>query len=70
MRTFASAVLSGNLLRFRKRRKKDDDKAFYNLGLCYEFGEGVTQSARWAIHYYAKASKLGHQKAAIKLKQM
>ena len=42
----------------------------YNLGLCYEFGDGVTQSTRWTKHYYSKASKLGHKEAKDKLKRL
>ncbi len=42
----------------------------YNLGLCYELGDGVKQSNRWAKHYYTKASNLGHENARDKLKRL
>ncbi len=55
---------------YKKAAKQKDDKALYNLGLCYEFGDGVKQSFRWAKFYYTKASKLGNKKATNKLKKL
>jgi TPR repeat protein len=53
---------------YKKAASKNDDKAFYNLALCYEYGEGLTRSTRWAEHYYLKVAKFGNQKSKEKLK--
>jgi uncharacterized protein len=46
---------------YKKAASKKDDKALYNLGLCYKNGAGVRQSNRWAKHYFTKASGYGHK---------
>jgi TPR repeat protein len=55
---------------YRKAAAKNDAKAMFNLGLCFEFGDGVRKSLRWAKHYYQNASELGHRKATNKLKKL
>ncbi|GAB6021537.1 hypothetical protein CHUAL_004138 [Chamberlinius hualienensis] len=35
-------------------------QAMYNLGVCYETGQGVQQNLKQAFHYYAEAGKLGN----------
>lgn len=55
---------------YKKAANQGDDKVLYNLGLCYEFGDSVNQSIRWAKYYFNKASKLGHRKASNKLKKL
>ncbi|MBK7030953.1 MAG: sel1 repeat family protein [Bacteroidales bacterium] len=55
---------------YKKAAHKNDAKALYNLGLCYESGEGVLQSNRWAEFYFLKASKLGYRKARNKVKRI
>jgi hypothetical protein len=47
--------------------RKDDELAFFNLGLCYDFGKGVRQSDALACKYYAKAAKRGHVAAMCNL---
>ena len=39
----------------------------YNLGLCYEEGDGVAASPRWARFWFGRAAALGHRKARTKL---
>ncbi len=48
---------------YRKAVARQDDKALYNLGLCYKEGDGVTRSKRWALYYFSKADKTGNKKA-------
>lgn len=53
---------------YKKAALKNDDKALYNLGLCYKYGDGVKQSNRWAQYYFKKATELGHTAAKKELK--
>jgi len=48
---------------YRRAAAHQDDKALYNLGLCYKEGDGVIRSKRWALYYFTKADKFGHKKA-------
>lgn len=48
---------------YKKAAARKDDKAFYNLGLCYKYGDGVRKSKRWAKYYFLKADKFGHKLA-------
>lgn len=38
-------------------------QAMYNLGVCYEMGQGVQQNPEQAFHYYIEAGKLGNSAA-------
>ena len=55
---------------YRKAAKCNDDKALLNMGLCYKYGEGVTQSNRWAKHYFEKAEFYGNRRAKKQLKEL
>ena len=52
---------------FRKAVRKKDELAFFNLGLCYDFGKGVRQSEVLACKYYSEAVRLGDVKAMCNL---
>ena len=52
---------------FRKAVRKNDELAFFNLGLCYDFGKGVRQSDRLACKFYSKAALRGHVAAMCNL---
>ena len=52
---------------FRKAVRKKDELAFFNLGLCYDFGKGVRQSDTLACRYYAESVRLGNVKAMCNL---
>jgi TPR repeat protein len=55
---------------YKKAASKNDDKALYNLGLCYKHGNGVKQSNRWAKHYFEHAKRFGHKEAAKELRAL
>jgi TPR repeat protein len=55
---------------YKKAAAKQDPKALYNLALCYEYGDGVTRSHRWARYYFSKAAALGHKSAGGKIKAL
>jgi TPR repeat protein len=42
----------------------------YNLALCYEHGDGVRQSKRWAKYYFERAIDFGHKKAKGQLRKL
>ena len=52
---------------FRKAVRKKDELAFFNLGLCYDFGKGVRRSDVLACKYYAEAARRGHVEAMCNL---
>ena len=52
---------------FRKAARKKDEFAFFNLGLCYDYGKGVRQSDAQACKYYAKAAEGGDVAAMCNL---
>ncbi len=54
----------------QKAAAKNDEKALYNLGLCFKYGEGVVRSDRWAKYYFSEASKFDHPKANAQLKSI
>jgi TPR repeat protein len=54
----------------KKASSKNDAKAFFNLGMCYKYGEGVNESKRWAKFYFSKAKTFGHKGAAAQLKEL
>lgn len=43
------------------------DDAMFNLGVCYEQGDGVAQDFKQAVHWYKKAADKGHAKAQLNL---
>ena len=52
---------------FRKAARKKGEFAFFNLGLCYDYGKGVRQSDAQACKYYAKAAEGGDVAAMCNL---
>lgn len=51
---------------FRKAWDLGDRNAAHNLGVCYEYGQGVTQDKSFALLCYEKAAQLGHEDAGKK----
>ncbi|PHJ20637.1 sel1 repeat domain-containing protein [Cystoisospora suis] len=50
---------------FKKAASKGNVNACYNLGVCYEFGRGVTsEDSDKALQLYRRAAQAGHVKAA------
>jgi TPR repeat protein len=39
----------------------------FNLGVCFEFGQGVRQCGATALRWYRRASRRGHTRAAFQL---
>jgi TPR repeat protein len=39
----------------------------FNLAVCYERGNGIEKDLATAVHWYAHAAKLGHDKSMFKL---
>lgn len=52
---------------FRKAIRKNDAVAFFNLGLCYQWGKGVRQSDALARKYYTMSAERGHVAAMCNL---
>lgn len=55
---------------FTKAAKQGHVKAQYNLGVCYENGEGVTRNREEAVKWYIKAAEQGYLNAAAALKEL
>ena len=52
---------------FRKAAEQGHAEAQYNLGICYEDGDGVEWSYTEALKWYSKAAEQGHEEAKILL---
>jgi len=52
---------------FRKAAEQGHAEAQYNLGICYEDGDGVEWSYTEAEKWYAKAAAQGHEEAKLLL---
>lgn len=48
---------------FRQAAGSGSAAAAFNLGLCYENGEGVRQDYQKALRWYTKGAELGHMRA-------
>lgn len=55
---------------YRRAASQKDNRAFYNLGLCYKHGAGVQKSRRWTKYYFVKADEFGHKLAKGQLKEL
>jgi hypothetical protein len=53
--------------RYTKAAELGDAEAQFNLGVCYDFGEGVQKDPQKAAEWYLKAAEQGHPKAQFKL---
>jgi len=51
---------------YRKAARRREPYAINNLGLCYEYGEGVPVNSKIAYRFYTKAAALGHDNAMYK----
>ena len=49
---------------FMKAANQGDIYAEYNLGICYENGNGVKRNVPEAVKWFTKAAEKGHPKAA------
>jgi TPR repeat protein len=47
-----------------------DRRAMYNLGLCYQFGDGVELSGPKAMEWFKKAAAAGDRKSQAKIKRV
>ena len=52
---------------FRKAAEQGHAEAQFNLGICYEDGDGVEWSYTEAIKWYSKAADQGHEEAKFLL---
>ena len=55
---------------YKKSASQNNQYAYYNLGLMYENGRGVTIDKSMARYYYQKAADLGSQSAKDKLNKL
>lgn len=44
---------------FRKAAEQGEAKAYFNMGVCYQFGKGTRKNAKKAVECYRKAAELG-----------
>ena len=44
---------------FRKAAEKGEAKAYFNMGVCYQFGKGTRKNSKKAVECYRKAAELG-----------
>ena len=52
---------------YTKAAEQGDAAAQFNLGICYDFGEGVEQDMQKAVEWYTKAAEQGNAKAQFNL---
>ena len=52
---------------YRKAAEQDYGMGLYNVGLCYEYGEGVEKNLETAVEYYHKAAQQGDADAQCML---
>jgi hypothetical protein len=55
---------------YRMAAEKGEAKAMFNLGLSYEYGDGVKQDHAEAVKWYRKAAEKGNQKAIRALERL
>ncbi|MBQ6780847.1 MAG: SEL1-like repeat protein [Treponema sp.] len=53
-----------NIESLKKSAEQGDAEALYQLGNCYQNGEGVEQDIKKAVEWWLKAADLGHEKAS------
>ena len=56
--------------RYKKAAEQGDVEAQYNLGLMYEFGDGVEEDFDQAVKWFEKAAERGHEGAQDALEQL
>lgn len=52
---------------FRKAAEKGYDRAQFRLGLCYDYGIGVSENRTQAVYWYRKAAEKGYDRAQYHL---
>ena len=55
------------LKEWRPLAEQGDSYAQYNLGLMYDYGEGVIEDYTLAVYWYRQAAEQGHAKAQYNL---
>jgi len=55
---------------YRLAADQGNEKAQFNLGVCYSHGKGVEKDLKRAVHYYQLAADQGHRKAALNIKSL
>ena len=63
----AQEPMNNNIDELKKRAEQGNADAQYQLGLCYEKGQGVKQSPKKAQEWYGKAAANGSSKAKQKI---
>ena len=53
--------------KYRKDAEQGDPRAQYNLGCCYELGDGVEKDLSQAYIWYYLAAEKGNELAAYRL---
>lgn len=57
------ASMSGEVLMYLKLAEQGLAEGQFNLGVCYETGDGVAQDYKKAVYWYQKAAEQGYDKA-------
>ena len=57
-------IMEQNIETLKNAAEQGDAEALYQLGNCYQNGEGVEQDIEKAIEWWLKAADLGHEKAS------
>ena len=61
------STMSNEVKMYLELAKKGIFEAQYNLGVCYEQGDGIAQDFEQALYWYAKAAEQGYAKAQYNL---
>jgi TPR repeat protein len=55
---------------YRKAAEQGDAKAQFNLGVAYEYGEGVKKDLTAALHWFRLAAAQGDADAAVRVRSV
>ena len=65
--SLTSLLNAADINNLKMLANQGDKEAQYNLGYCYEYGEGVGKDLREAVNWYTKAANQGHEYAKGKV---
>ena len=68
--TIAHAIVTTAVYWYKLAAEQGFAVAIFNLGVCYEYGNGVTKNLSEAIALYRKAAEKGQANAIQRLKEL